>query len=590
MKSRNLLLRKYKFLLLTGMSIFIWTMLFSVVQAESIESFAVDIAVAADGVLQVEERITYNFGDLERHGIFRLIETRHAQPASAWYKKRLISLQPVSVTRDGKSESYQNEAYQGLNLRIGDADQTISGIHEYVISYEVTGALSEVGDMTELYWNVTGNQWDIPIKRTEVTVRTKDSGELGAMAACYVGLSSTNNTCQEVVHNGVGANKTVTFVHDKILPPGEELTIAQELNLAVPVTVIEENNLIYFMLGISFVWFGGLGIYLYRWKTQYRRRTTVIAQYEPYEQFQPLFTGVLFDNRLDTQDITAGIISLAEQGFISITQKIDKVFFVFETNDYEVELLRSPQEAGQVYADELFSLLFAEPKAGLLTAGKKVRLSEIKKNQTKLLKNAKIIKNLQQSVKKRLQTQGFLESDWSQKIKTILFGFIGLVIIAVVIVGRGLSGFLESPVFGLLLVLILASLFLVVIFASTRRTTKGYEAMYYLRGFKDFLSVTEKERYTFHNAPSKSPEQFMKFLPYAIAFGVEKEWSEVFADISIPAPSWYQSDIPGSQFSASAFTSELSSFSNSLSRSASSGSSGSGSAGGGSGGGGGGSW
>ena len=110
------------------------------------------------------------------------------------------------------------------------------------------------------------------------------------------------------------------------------------------------------------------------------------------------------------------------------------------------------------------------------------------------------------------------------------------------------------------------------------------------KGFKDFLSTTEKERYKFHNAPARNTQQFMEYLPYAIAFGVEKEWAEVFKDIPLDQPSWYSSQ-NNSTFNAVAFTHNLSAFSTSVSSSSgSSGSSGAGSAGGGGGGGGGGSW
>jgi uncharacterized membrane protein len=124
-----------------------------------------------------------------------------------------------------------------------------------------------------------------------------------------------------------------------------------------------------------------------------------------------------------------------------------------------------------------------------------------------------------------------------------------------------------------------------------RRTGLGYEALNHLEGFKLFLSVTDKERFAFHNAPEKSPELFMKYLPYAVAFGVEKEWAKVFASLTIPNPNWYEGSGGISAFSATALTSDLASFSTSFSASSgTSGSSGGGSSGGGGGGGGGGSW
>jgi uncharacterized membrane protein len=129
----------------------------------------------------------------------------------------------------------------------------------------------------------------------------------------------------------------------------------------------------------------------------------------------------------------------------------------------------------------------------------------------------------------------------------------------------------------------------------SKKTPLGAETKDDILGFKLFLSVTEKDRLDFHNAPERSPEQFMEFLPYAIALGIENKWAAQFASIYIPEPSWYHGGVHG-PFLASAFVSDLSHFSGSVSSSftsasrGGSGSGGGGSSGGGFGGGGGGSW
>jgi hypothetical protein len=56
-------------------------------------------------------------------------------------------------------------------------------------------------------------------------------------------------------------------------------------------------------------------------------------------------------------------------------------------------------------------------------------------------------------------------------------------------------------------------------------TSTGAELVEHIAGFKLFLSVTEAARLKFFNAPDKTPEQFEKYLPYAIALEVEKEWA-----------------------------------------------------------------
>lgn len=108
-------------------------------------------------------------------------------------------------------------------------------------------------------------------------------------------------------------------------------------------------------------------------------------------------------------------------------------------------------------------------------------------------------------------------------------------------------------------------------------------------GFKLYLGVTEKDRLAFSDAPDKTPERFNAMLPYAIAFGVEKEWAKQFEGIDVASSaSWYSGNLAA--FSAASLATDLSSGLGAAVASNSSFSSSGGSAGGGVGGGGGGSW
>jgi len=129
-----------------------------------------------------------------------------------------------------------------------------------------------------------------------------------------------------------------------------------------------------------------------------------------------------------------------------------------------------------------------------------------------------------------------------------------------------------------------------------QKTVKGAQILEKIQGFKQFMNVTEKERLKFHNPPDMMPELFEKYLPYAMALGVENKWAENFKDIYNQVPAWYEGYSTTGAWSAIALTNSLNSFSaNSQTTMASapsgdgSGFSGGGSGGGG-GGGGGGSW
>jgi uncharacterized membrane protein len=94
----------------------------------------------------------------------------------------------------------------------------------------------------------------------------------------------------------------------------------------------------------------------------------------------------------------------------------------------------------------------------------------------------------------------------------------------------------------------------------------------------------------------KTPEMFERFLPFAMAFGVERKWARAFQDIYREPPKWYVGS-NSSAFDVNRFSHSLSDLSSragnamaSSPRSSSGSGFSGGSSGGGSGGGGGGGW
>lgn len=120
-------------------------------------------------------------------------------------------------------------------------------------------------------------------------------------------------------------------------------------------------------------------------------------------------------------------------------------------------------------------------------------------------------------------------------------------------------------------------------------TAAGAKQWAKVEGFQLYLSVVEKDRLKFSDAPDKTPERFNAMLPYAIALGVEKQWAKQFEGIDISQEvTWYSGNV--AVLSTVSLANDLgTSFASTVSSNASFSSSG-GSAGGGAGGGGGGSW
>lgn len=97
---------------------------------------------------------------------------------------------------------------------------------------------------------------------------------------------------------------------------------------------------------------------------------------------------------------------------------------------------------------------------------------------------------------------------------------------------------------------IVSMLILFFLFAALmkRPTGLGRNVLDEMLGFQDYLELAEKDELNLRNPPEKTPQLFEKFLPYALAMGVEQHWGErfatVFADLegsekSSYQPTWY---------------------------------------------------
>jgi len=126
-----------------------------------------------------------------------------------------------------------------------------------------------------------------------------------------------------------------------------------------------------------------------------------------------------------------------------------------------------------------------------------------------------------------------------------------------------------------------------------------------IEGFRMFLSATEKDRLQRLTPPDRTPETYEKYLPYALALGVEQQWTEQFVDVLSAAarpgagtgyhPRWYSGSTWDSSRMGGFAGSVGSALSSAISSAAAapgsrSGGGGGGSSGGGGGGGGGGAW
>ena len=579
-----------------------------------IRDFDALLTVGRDGGVDVTERVTVRFTRGWK-GLNRDLSLRHVTGQG---RTEALDLEVTSVTDgDGKPMHVEAEEMEGGTKRLRiyvpaarDVDRTI------VIRYHVSNAIrffyagSESGPMDELYWNVTGSQWEMPIDRAHGRV-VLPAGARARRVAVYTGPEGTTLAASQgesrVTENGV------EFASTRPLAPFEGLTVG--VGWPPGFVATRPSDAAHRAREMARLWplalpllAFGLGFRAWRRRGRDPREESVVVQYEPPASMTPAEVGTLIDHTAEMRDITATLVDLAVRGYIGIEERAEKTMlglftsteFIFYRRgaregwtglaEHEQRYLTAlfshaiPAEAGW---EELRTFADARPAGGAEWTGQ-APARETEQVALSTLRNRfyTALPGIRDSLYDSLVARGYYMRR-PDRVKKLWLALAGVVL--VVCVGGAFiaadSGWSWVSPWGLGAG---GAVSAIVIFVFSRimpaRTPAGARAREVALGFREFLSRVESDRY---RRMITSPEMFERFLPYAMAFGVEDRWASAFEELCREPPRWYRGSGTG-HFRASDLSSRMSAMSSAAGNTMASspGSSGSGSGGGGSSGGG----
>jgi hypothetical protein len=551
----------------------------------TIRAFRSDIEVRADSSLRVIETIETEFHQ-SRHGIYRDIPFRYVDELG---RNSVTPLTVLSVNDpSGKGWKYKvSRIGSDIRIRIGDPKVYVNGSQTYVISYRVENGVLFFPDHDELYWNVTGNEWPVPIESATAVVTFRTGIDPGTLQnRCFTGPRGSREEACSVATDGTGT----VFSASRSFRPREGLTVVLGWDKGVVHPPSRWSRLL-FRLNLRENWpvllpFLTLFVMARLWYRKGRDPRTgaplVVAYSPPEEGGRPLLpaeAGTLIDERFDPQDLTASVVDLAVKGYLVIEEKKTEGI-LFDKTDYLLRRERTPDAELPSLERLLLEKLFEGH-------GSEVRISDLK------LSFYKNLDDLRKASFEGLEgLRYFAANPASVKSAYIRAG--------VLIAGAGMfaAAFSQRVWEGDMVLLAFCSVIsggIVLLFSRFMpvKTLRGVKALGRVKGFEEFLMRAEKDRLERLN----DPRLFEKYLPYAIALGVSERWAKAFEGITQEPPRWYASGSGSRSFQPSAFhhslDSALSGMASAMTaapRSSGSGFSGGGGSGGGGGGGGGGSW
>ena len=506
----------------------------------TIESFEAGIVVSADGGIQVTETIRPRFVGTW-NGIFRTIPVEYRTPQGMNYT---LFLDILTVTDDAgrplKYEQSRERHYRKFKVWVPGASNAVRTV---VLRYQVRNGLKFFDEHDELYWNVTGDEWQVPIQAASARIELPP-GVTGLRAVAFTGAYGSREQAASL-ELGV-SDVTVRMLRRLNFREGLTVAVGWDPGVVRRPGRLEEAAL---FLRSNWMFLVPLGVFVVMvclWYARGRdpRRRPIAPQYEPPEGLTPAEVGTLVDNSPDMRDITATLVDLAVRGYLQIEEHEEKgLLGLRTTREYRFSIRKSASGWSELQPHEqaLLEALFAggirrSVSASTLEHSFYAHLPGIRDRIFNRLLERRYYLQRPDKVKQRYVLVG------------ILVGF--LVGAGEVLAGSYLGQSLLPAAVSAVLSAACTIGFGLVMPARTLRGTRVLEGVL---GFEEFLSRVEGERL---RQMVKTPELFEKYLPYAMALNVEKNWARAFEGIYRQPSDWYLGGDPHA-FHPRAFVSSL---------------------------------
>ena len=384
--------------------------------------------------------------------------------------------------------------------------------HTIRISYNVRNAVHFSSDHDELFWRA-GDTWDVPI--SELTAHASvPAAAVGQFNARLFPGSVPPTVEGRFASWTTAVTKKSVPVVDVVLPSGI-------LQPPSPFTragwFLQANPIVLFPLLVFAAMLG-----LRQWAL--RKEEIVVARYEPPADLTPIEVGYLVDNNIAPRDVAATLLDLARRGYIRIEEGKPDEGVAYAGQDFILRLLKPAGEWGGLKSYEDIMMFHT------FYGGQWTKLSSLS------LRFYPVVAMMERQVRLELQEKGLCSDPRRGQAVRIL-----AVVVVSLLFGLGqAAGWFTVAQSALLGIACIAAAVLMVWWFTRDlpfRTGAGARTFAEVRGFQDFMNTVEADR-----MERMTPDLFERYLPYAVALGVEHHWGAAFSTIATGPPLWFAGD------------------------------------------------
>ena len=516
----------------------------SLLAVEHITNFQSTVTIHEDGSMHVREDITVQVeGRQVRRGIVREFPTTYKDRLGNWYT---VGFDLHAVRMDGKPTAYFIEtASNGKKINFGDESFLTHGLHTFSVEYSTNRQLGFFEDHDELYWNVTGSGWRLPIAHASARVQLPESIPSDTMRAeAYTGGYGSRE--KHVVIEKIPHGMFFKTTRPLLTYEGLTIVVGWPKGYITQPSLLQEWN--WFLADnapvviVCIAWLILMAYFILKAIRIRRKRlkTPIIPLFYPPEGMLPGGMRYYMKMKYDSTVLAADVVNMAVHQWLTISYKQGMIWGGTYT-------LNRAEQKDEPFYQSIASALF-----------KKNISITIGDSNNNAVESAIAISQAYYHKK--------YGSFFDSHIKDLSWGLLIVFLIAIAIVLFAGVGAID--VHWVIWWILGTSIPLAFIFIAIKGyTLEGMRLRNEIEGFKLFLATTETDRLkVIGTPPTRTPELYETYLPYAMALGVEKQWSAQFAPLfeelrvaGTPyAPLWIVG-WDGGMFRASHFASNMSS-------------------------------
>ncbi len=463
-------------------------------------------------------------------------------------KDNLNSIGNVQVSEDGRALQQNCSEAQGtycvsntsngVSVKYYFFQPINSSTGHFELSYTVDGALRIYADGDQLWWNaIPSEHYGFPILESTITVQLPSGYApregvdpvvtYGAPGDVQVKGTKIVATSTGTITGNEEFSIRVQYPHDpKATPPTWQSNFDQQRAFAENVMPIINIGIIALSLLIGVG--GVLLLYVLYMRKGRDPNIGPVPTFlsEPPSDLPPAVVGTLVDERADPRDAISTVIDLAHKGYIVIEEEQKEgIFglgggseFTFKRTDKSLSGLRP-------FEQKMMERLFT---------GSKMERSMSSLKQ----KFYTVIADIQSKLYTELVTEGFFTT--SPSTTRAIWGAIAVAILALAgVVGVVMFNLSDNIGFVPLLLPIAVGVVgvaaLIMGPVMPAKTRKGAEEAAKWKAFYEYLRNLEK-----YAKVEEAAAQFERYLPYAVAFGLDRTWINKFKQVDfVPIPYWY---------------------------------------------------